>query len=58
MHCQGEELYKERSEMEQGEREEAKVGRQLKPTFSIPHDVLTDLGCISRVGNADNCINE
>jgi hypothetical protein len=27
--------------------EGGKVGRQLEPTFSIPHDVLTDLGCIS-----------
>jgi hypothetical protein len=37
--------------------EGGKVERQLEPPFSIPYDVRTDLGCISNVGNAENCIN-
>jgi hypothetical protein len=32
----------------------AKVERQSEPPVSVPHDVLTDLECVSTVGNAEH----
>jgi hypothetical protein len=58
MHCQSEELYKERSEIEQEVEEGGKVGRQLESPLPIPHDVVTDLGCINAVRNAENFVNK